>query len=158
MGLDTRRSLTALREAIEIIRGLLRGDEVRFSGTIFRLDGVKLDYRPRTDIPIYMAARGPQSIKVCGELADGLIVSNMCTADFVAKSVASLHEAARACRPHGSLGRRAVHAVCSGGRPGCRFPRRQARGRRYAAGLLDAGPAAAGREGGTDGRQRHCGS
>ena len=95
MGLDTRRSLTALREATEIIRGLLRGDEMRFSGTIFRLDGVKLDYRPRADIPIYMAARGPQSIKVCGELADGLIVSNMCTADFVAKSVASLHEAAR---------------------------------------------------------------
>ncbi len=95
MGLDTRRSLTALREATEIIRGLLRGDEVRFDGTIFRLDGVRLDYRPRADIPIYMAARGPQSVKVCGELADGLIVSNMCTADFVAKSVASLHAAAR---------------------------------------------------------------
>ena len=96
MGLDTRRSLTALKEAIAIIRGLLRGEDLNFSGTIFRLDGIKLDYRPRAGIPIYMAARGPQSIKACGEAADGLIVSNMCTADFVAKTVRSLHEAAHA--------------------------------------------------------------
>jgi 5,10-methylenetetrahydromethanopterin reductase len=103
MGLDTRRSLTALKETIVIMRGLLRGDEVSFSGKVFRLDRVKLDYRPRADIPIYMAARGPESLKVCGELADGLIVSNMCAADFVAKSVRSLHDAARAAGRSGRL-------------------------------------------------------
>ena len=96
MGLDTRRSLTALKETIGIVRGLLRGDEVSFTGKVFRLDRIKLDYRPRTDIPIYVAARGPESLKVCGELADGLIVSNMCAADFVARSVQALHDAARA--------------------------------------------------------------
>lgn len=96
MGFSTERSLTALREAIGIVRALLRGEEVDAAGAIFTVQRVKLDYRPRADIPIFMAARGPRAIKTCGEIADGLIVSNMCTAGFVAKSVRSLHELARA--------------------------------------------------------------
>jgi 5,10-methylenetetrahydromethanopterin reductase len=46
-----------------------------------------------------MAARGPRAIRTCGGIADGLIVSNMCTAGFVARSVRTLHESAKAaCR------------------------------------------------------------
>jgi 5,10-methylenetetrahydromethanopterin reductase len=96
MGFSTKRSLTMLREAIVIIRGLLRGEEINFSGTAFTVQGVKLDYRTRADIPIFMAARGPNAVKTCGEIADGLIVSNMCTAGFIAGSVRRLHESAKA--------------------------------------------------------------
>jgi 5,10-methylenetetrahydromethanopterin reductase len=96
MGFSTKRSLTTLREAIAIIRALLRGEEVNYTGTVFNVQRVKLDYRARADIPIFMAARGPNAVKACGELADGLIVSNMCAAGFVAKSVRSLQEAAQA--------------------------------------------------------------
>jgi 5,10-methylenetetrahydromethanopterin reductase len=35
-------------------------------------------------------------LRACGELADGLIVSNMCTAAFAAKAIKTLHAAARA--------------------------------------------------------------
>jgi 5,10-methylenetetrahydromethanopterin reductase len=96
MGFSTKRSLTTLREAIVIVRALLRGEEVTYTGTVFNVQRVKLDYRARADIPIFMAARGPNAVKACGELADGLIVSNMCAAGFVAKSVRSLREAAQA--------------------------------------------------------------
>jgi len=104
MGFSTERSLTALREAIGIVRALLRGEEVNVSGAIFNVQRVKLDYRSRADIPIFMAARGPRAIKTCGEVADGLIVSNMCTTAFVAKAVRSLHESARAAGRTSSLG------------------------------------------------------
>jgi 5,10-methylenetetrahydromethanopterin reductase len=57
---------------------------------------VKLDYRPRANIPIFMAARGENAVKTCGEIADGMIVSNMCALDFVAGAVQSLNAAARA--------------------------------------------------------------
>jgi 5,10-methylenetetrahydromethanopterin reductase len=96
MGFSTGRSLTALREAIGILRSLLRGEEVNTTGSAFNVQRVKLDYRTRADIPIFMAARGPHAVKVCGEIADGLIVSNMCTTGFVAKSVRRLHESAKA--------------------------------------------------------------
>jgi 5,10-methylenetetrahydromethanopterin reductase len=96
MGFAYDRPLTALREALVIVRALLRGEEVTCAGSVFKLEKAKLDYRPRADIPIFLAARGERSLAVCGELADGLIVSNMCTAAFVAKAVKILHDAARA--------------------------------------------------------------
>ena len=96
MGFSTKRSLTALREAIIILRALLRGEEVNFSGAVFNVQRVKLDYRTRANIPIFMAARGPNAVKACGEIADGLIVSNMCATGFVAQAVDSLHDSARA--------------------------------------------------------------
>jgi 5,10-methylenetetrahydromethanopterin reductase len=96
MGFNTKRSLTALREAIAILRALLRGEEVTHAGTIFNVQRVKLDYRARADIPIFMAARGDNAVKACGEIADGLIVSNMCALGFVESAVRSLHDSARA--------------------------------------------------------------
>ncbi len=51
---------------------------------MFKVDRVKLDYVPRHDIAIFMAGRGDRSLGLCGERADGLLVSNMCTAAFVA--------------------------------------------------------------------------
>jgi 5,10-methylenetetrahydromethanopterin reductase len=95
MGFSTKRSLTTLREAIAIIRALLRGEEVNFAGSTFNVQRVKLDYRARADIPIFMAARGPNAVTACGEIADGLIVSNMCAAGFVANAVRSLQESAQ---------------------------------------------------------------
>ena len=67
MGFSTKRSLTTLREAIVIVRALLRGEEVSYTGTVFNVQRVKLDYRARADIPIFMAARGPNAVKACGE-------------------------------------------------------------------------------------------
>jgi 5,10-methylenetetrahydromethanopterin reductase len=96
MGFRYERPLTTVREAIAIIRALLRGDEVSHAGVVFNVQKVKLDYRARADIPIFMAGRGDHSLQACGELADGLIVSNMCTAPFVATAVQVLHGAAQA--------------------------------------------------------------
>jgi 5,10-methylenetetrahydromethanopterin reductase len=96
MGFAYDRPLTTLREAVLIVRALLRGEEVSHAGAAFNVRGVKLDYRARPDIPIFMAGRGRRSLVACGELADGLIVSNMCTAAFAANAVKTLHAAARA--------------------------------------------------------------
>jgi 5,10-methylenetetrahydromethanopterin reductase len=96
MGFSYGKPLTTLREAISIVRALLRGEEVTHAGAAFNVNKVKLDYKPRADIPIYMAARGDRSLEACGEIADGLIVSNMVTASFAAKAVKTVHDAARA--------------------------------------------------------------
>jgi 5,10-methylenetetrahydromethanopterin reductase len=96
MGFSYGKPLTTLREAIVIVRALLRGEEVTHAGTIFNVNKVKLDYKPRADIPIFMAGRGDRSLEACGEIADGLIVSNMVTASFSAKAVKVVHDAARA--------------------------------------------------------------
>lgn len=96
MGFDYSKPLTTLREAIVIVRALLRGEEVTHAGAVFNVKNVKLDYKARANIPIYMAGRGERSLEACGELADGLIVSNMVTAGFAARAVETLRRAARA--------------------------------------------------------------
>jgi 5,10-methylenetetrahydromethanopterin reductase len=104
MGLSYARPLTALSEAIAIVRALLRGEEVTSAGEVFSANRVRLDYAPRRDIAIFMAGRGDRSLALCGERADGLLVSNMCTAAFVAQSVALMQDAAARAGRTGPLG------------------------------------------------------
>jgi 5,10-methylenetetrahydromethanopterin reductase len=96
MGFAYDRPLTTLREAVIIVRALLRGEEASHAGAAFQINKVKLEYRARPDIPIFMAGRGDRSLRACGELADGLIVSNMCTVAFAAGAVKKLQAAAHA--------------------------------------------------------------
>jgi F420-dependent oxidoreductase-like protein len=66
------KPLTRLRESIQIIRLLLRGETLDFEGECFRLSRFKLGFQPvRADIPIYIAALAPASLRLTGEIADG---------------------------------------------------------------------------------------
>jgi F420-dependent oxidoreductase-like protein len=64
--------LTRLKEAIEVIRSLLKGERVDFTGECFKLRRFKLGFKPlRSEVPIYIAALTPMSLRQLGELADG---------------------------------------------------------------------------------------
>ncbi len=83
MGLSSDRPLAAMRDAFTIVRGMLAAEEVTYRGKAFSAIGAKLDYRPqRPDLPLLMAARGEQALALCGKIADGLMISNMCPVEF----------------------------------------------------------------------------
>ncbi|MEW6211559.1 MAG: LLM class flavin-dependent oxidoreductase [Acidobacteriota bacterium] len=66
------KPLTRLKETIQIIRLLLRGEPVDFEGECFQLSRFKLGFEPaRADIPIYIAALAPKALRLAGEIADG---------------------------------------------------------------------------------------
>ncbi|HBY93063.1 MAG: LLM class flavin-dependent oxidoreductase [Ardenticatenaceae bacterium] len=71
------RPIGRLRDAIGIIRRLLAGERVEYEGASDMLNGVKLDFSPRPDIPIYIGTRGPQMLKLAGEVADGVLVESL---------------------------------------------------------------------------------
>jgi 5,10-methylenetetrahydromethanopterin reductase len=85
LGIDNARPLGALKDCFTTVRALLRGETV---------GGVKLSYTARADIPLLMAARGERALRLCGRIADGLIVSNMCPPGF-AKHAAIAAQARR---------------------------------------------------------------
>jgi len=96
MALSTDRPLAAVRDAITIVRALLKGEEIDYAGGVFSARKVKLDYPPRRpDMPLLMAARGEQALALCGKIADGLIISNMCPAEFTQAAVLAVRDAAR---------------------------------------------------------------
>lgn len=73
IGADVSKPLTAAREMVAIMRRLLAREAVEFEGAKFRLDKVRLGFRPaRTDMPIYLAATGPKMCGLVGEVADGI--------------------------------------------------------------------------------------
>jgi len=74
LGLDQSRPLTALRETVEIVRRLLRGDRSGFEGTRFRLaPGTGLNYAPRRpDVPLMVGTWKQRTAAFAGEAAQEL--------------------------------------------------------------------------------------
>jgi TAT-translocated FGD2 family F420-dependent dehydrogenase len=64
-----------LREAIPLIRRLLAGEWVASEGPAFPIPEARLYTRPAEAMPIYVAASGPKSARLAGELGDGWIVN-----------------------------------------------------------------------------------
>src|SRR5215813_796778 len=101
MGLSADRPLAAVRDAITIVRAMLKGEEVDYAGDVFSARKVKLDFPAlRPNMPLLMAARGEQALALCGRIADGLIISNMCPAEFTQAAVLALRDAARQAQRH----------------------------------------------------------
>jgi 5,10-methylenetetrahydromethanopterin reductase len=75
LGIERNKPARAIREAIELIRALLRGETVDFVGQVISSDHGHLSFSPvRSALPIYLASNGPLGQRVAAELADGAIM------------------------------------------------------------------------------------
>jgi 5,10-methylenetetrahydromethanopterin reductase len=82
LGLDADRAVRRLRDAIVITRRLLRGETVHHEGVADIVRGVRLEFSPvRREVPVYLGTRGPKTIELVGELADGVLVESLFNAD-----------------------------------------------------------------------------
>jgi len=91
------RPLVALADAAQIIRPLMRGETASYRGSLFSAEGVTLGVRPPDPaVPLYFASMGDRSLALCGRLADGLIVSNLCPVGYSECAVGIVQEHAAA--------------------------------------------------------------
>jgi 5,10-methylenetetrahydromethanopterin reductase len=102
IGLSPDKPVAALRDTLAIVRPLLRGEMVNYTGNSFSAQGVKLDYATRKDIPIFVAGRGDLTLKLSGESAEGLLVSNMCSMKFASRAAAQVDRSRKAAGRHGA--------------------------------------------------------
>ncbi len=74
LGLDEQRPLTALQEAVTVIRALLSGDMSGVDGERFTLaPGTELAYpRVRDEVPLLIGTWGPETARWAGTVADEL--------------------------------------------------------------------------------------
>jgi alkanesulfonate monooxygenase SsuD/methylene tetrahydromethanopterin reductase-like flavin-dependent oxidoreductase (luciferase family) len=75
--------MTLLREHATAVRDLLHGRTVDVDGRFVHLDGVTLDWPPRDVPPILIGARGPKTVSLAGEIADGVILDSGLTVSQV---------------------------------------------------------------------------
>ncbi len=75
-GLTYGQPILQLRECVDIVRGLLRDGEVSYKGSIFNIKGFDMWFRPlRKEIPIYLGAVNPKMLQICGEIAQGALLT-----------------------------------------------------------------------------------
>jgi F420-dependent oxidoreductase-like protein len=77
-GVGFARPLARVRETVEIVRQVLAGGKIDYSGTEYRIplpggDAVpmKLSMRAEHPVPLYLAALSPAMLRLTGEVADG---------------------------------------------------------------------------------------
>jgi len=75
--LDVQQSkpLSAIREAIQIIRGIVHGGSLELKGDVFKISGAKLSFRAANPIPIFIGAQGPKMLMLAAEIGDGVLIN-----------------------------------------------------------------------------------
>jgi len=74
VGIEAHRPISAMRESIELLRRLMRGERVKYDGRVFRgwTNDAYMRFKPlRRSIPIYLGAQSRQMLELTGEIADG---------------------------------------------------------------------------------------
>ncbi|WP_327684107.1 LLM class flavin-dependent oxidoreductase [Streptomyces sp. NBC_00467] len=103
VGARAESPVTLLREYLEALRALLRGERVTTDGRYVKLDGVALDWPPAVALPVLAGAVGPRSLRLTGEAADGTILDASMSPDAVRNArqlIDEGREAARRTGPH----------------------------------------------------------
>src|SRR5919198_797583 len=96
-GIDSP-AVAAMKEAAEIVRGLLAGEALDVDGKVFsaHVPALRDDAEaPRWDVPIYFAGTGPMMLRAAGQAADGLLTASITTPAFVRYVRGQLADAGR---------------------------------------------------------------
>jgi 5,10-methylenetetrahydromethanopterin reductase len=85
LGIEERRPLAALREAVAVIRALLAGDETGLEGERFTLvPGTTLAYTPvRSSVPLMIGTWGRETARWAGAVADEVKVGGTANPDLI---------------------------------------------------------------------------
>jgi 5,10-methylenetetrahydromethanopterin reductase len=100
VGVAREKPLRAMREIVTVVRALLAGETVTFSGDFVHLDGVEIDTvhderRPR-DVPIVIGATGMRMMALAGEIADGVLLNYLVAPSYVERALDALAKGAAA--------------------------------------------------------------
>ena len=85
-GVGLKRTLGPMRDAVEIVRGVLGGKPFTYEGDTWSADVPGLQDEaetPRDVPPVYVAATAPKMQALAGEIADGCLTPSITTPSFV---------------------------------------------------------------------------
>ncbi|MFE5137514.1 LLM class flavin-dependent oxidoreductase [Streptomyces fagopyri] len=86
VGARPESPLTLLREHLDALRALLRGERLTTRGRYVTLDDVALDWPPAAPVPVLAGATGPRTLRLAGEAADGTVLTSSTTPEGVRRA------------------------------------------------------------------------
>jgi 5,10-methylenetetrahydromethanopterin reductase len=85
--------LTLLKEYIQALRRLLEGQCVDYAGRYVQLSGVRLTHLPPVVPPVFAGVRGPRSLRLSGQLAQGTILAEPVTPEYLSVAAKQINSA-----------------------------------------------------------------
>jgi alkanesulfonate monooxygenase SsuD/methylene tetrahydromethanopterin reductase-like flavin-dependent oxidoreductase (luciferase family) len=86
-----------VKETVEITKRLLSGEWVQYDGARFKIPspGSRLEIDGFRDLPVYVGATGPATLKLAGQYADGIVFNYPCTPSFIRYAMPLIQEGLR---------------------------------------------------------------
>lgn len=72
MGIPFDQPLRRVAETLDVVKRALAGEKVDLAGDTLRVKGFKLETPPEKPVPVFLAALGPQMMKLARDEADGI--------------------------------------------------------------------------------------
>ncbi len=94
-GIESPHPLQAMREFVDILRRLLKGETVNFQGKIFQLNGAKMGFVPSTPIKMYLTAVRSRMLQLGGEIGEGVLLSAGCAPGYIQKCLGDIEKGAQ---------------------------------------------------------------
>jgi 5,10-methylenetetrahydromethanopterin reductase len=99
VGIERRKPLLAMRETVEVLRRLLRMENVSFQGEFHNVTGIELDVvhgrREPRNVPIYIGATGDKMMELTGEIADGVVLNYCVPPEYNDRAMELLEQGAK---------------------------------------------------------------
>jgi 5,10-methylenetetrahydromethanopterin reductase len=94
VGIERHKPLQAMRETIEIMRRLLKMENVTYEGEFHKVKGIELDVvhgrREPRHVPIMIGATGLKMMEMTGEIADGAVLNYCVPPEYNHEALAAL--------------------------------------------------------------------
>ena len=99
VGIERRKPMLAMRETVDVLRRLLRMENVTFHGEFHNVTGIELDVvhgrREPRNVPIYIGATGDKMMELTGGIADGAVLKYCVPPEYNDKAMELLDKGAR---------------------------------------------------------------
>lgn len=96
MGIQRVNPAQAIKESIQVIRGLWKGETVDLHGKVINCNKGRLNVLPpRSDIPVIVASRGDLVLTLGGEIADGVMIATYAEPIGIQHALSLINKGAR---------------------------------------------------------------
>lgn len=94
MGVQRERSAVALKEALSIMRPVLKGETVTYEGEVIQAHEARIQFAPVGPVELWIATRGDRTLEVAGEVADGVIIATYADEESIGQAVQLVEQGA----------------------------------------------------------------
>jgi 5,10-methylenetetrahydromethanopterin reductase len=89
-GIESPHPLQIMREYVELLRRLLRGETVQYQGKMIHMNGAKMGFVPEAAIPMYITAVRSRMLQLAGEIGEGVLLSAGCAPGYIQKCLSDI--------------------------------------------------------------------